>query len=263
VYDDLVRRFESRTELPLLEQLAKALFNKGDTLAHLGRSEEEIAAYDELIRRVESHTELPLLTALADALINKGYTLAQLGRSEEAVAVYDDLIRRFESRTELPLLELLAKALVNKGDTLDSLGRSEEAEKSVRESLKIAPMDWRANGLLARLLVSQQKWTELWNIFPNVLTVFETEAAASEPIIDLLLQIAATGHADKVLPMMSESKIASDLEPLAVGLQLFLGEQPLVAQEILEIGQDVAQRIREKQQALQDIEIVDPTPRLA
>jgi tetratricopeptide (TPR) repeat protein len=249
VYNDLIRRLESCTELPLLEPLAKALFNKGDALGSLGQLEDEIAVYDDLIRRLESRAELPLLEQLAKALFNKGGALGSLGRLEEAIAVYNDLIRRLESRTELPLLEPLAKALVNKGFRLGSLGRLEEAEKSVRESLKIAPMNWKANGLLAHLLISQQKWTELWNIFSNLLIVLETEEAASELIIDLLLKIAATGHAARVLQMVSESKIASNLEPLVVGLQLFLGEQPLVAQEILEIGQDVAQRIREKQQA--------------
>jgi tetratricopeptide (TPR) repeat protein len=262
VYDDLIRRLESCTELPLLEQLANALFNKGVSLGSLGRLEDEIAVCDDLIRRLESRTELPLLEQLAKALVNQGVSLGNLGRSEDEIVVYDDLIRRLESRTELPLLELLANVLVNKGFRLDSLGRSEEAEKSVRESLKIAPMSWRANGLLAHLLVSQQKWTELWNIFPNLLIALETEEAASEPIINLLLKIAATGHAARVLQMVSESKIASDLEPLVVGLQIFLGEEPLVAQEILEIGQDVAQRIREKQQALQEVDIVEVTPHL-
>jgi hypothetical protein len=34
------------------------------------------------------------------------------------------------------------------------------------------------------------------------------------------------------------------MEPLAVGLRIFSGESVLVAKEILEIGQDVAERIR-------------------
>ena len=38
------------------------------------------------------------------------------------------------------------------------------------------------------------------------------------------------------------------LEPLVVGLQIFLGEEPVIAQEILEVGRDVAKRIEMRKQ---------------
>jgi hypothetical protein len=36
------------------------------------------------------------------------------------------------------------------------------------------------------------------------------------------------------------------LEPIIVGLKIFIGEEFLAAQEISEIGQDVASRIKER-----------------
>ncbi len=59
-YDDLLARFGASTELPLQEQVAKALFNKGLRLGALGRSDDEIAAYDDLLARFGASTELPL-----------------------------------------------------------------------------------------------------------------------------------------------------------------------------------------------------------
>jgi hypothetical protein len=47
---------------------------------------------------------------------------------------------------------------------------------------------------------------------------------------------------------VSESKAADKFEPLIVGLKIFLGEEPQVAQEILEVGQDIAERIRQAEQ---------------
>jgi tetratricopeptide (TPR) repeat protein len=257
VYDEVIRRLESRTELLLVEQIAKALYNKGITLGNLGRSEEAIAMFDEVIRRFENRTELPLLNPLANALVAKGFTLISLGLLEEAITMFDEVIRHFENRTELPLLDPVTIALVNKGAALFGLGRLEEAEQFVRKSLEIVSTSWRANYLLASLLLSQKKWAELWNIVPTMLTYLEDEEV-SEPIINLVVQIAATGHAAKILQIVSEAEVAPDLEPLIVGLQIFLGEQPLVAQEILEIGQDVAQRIREVQQVLQEAESLTP-----
>jgi tetratricopeptide (TPR) repeat protein len=264
VYDELICRFSNCTELPLLENLAKALLNKGNTLDSLGRLEEAMEAYDELIDRLGNCTKFPLLGLLGMALIHKGYTLDSLGRPEEVVVAYDKLITCFSNCTETHLLdELLSKALVYKGFRLISLMHPEEAEQSWRKSLEIVPTNWLANYLLAALLLDQKKWTELWDRMPIFLTALEEkEEEATKIVINFLIQIAANGHAAKVLQIVSEAKVAADLEPLMVGLKIVLGEQPLVAQEILEVGQDVAQRIREKQQALQDAEIVELIPHL-
>ena len=127
VYDDLLARFGTATELPLREQVARALVNKGVTLGALGRSEEAIAVYDDLLARFGTATELPLREQVARALVNKGVRLGALDRSEDAIAVYDDLLARFGTATELPLREQVARALVNKGVRLGALDRSAEA----------------------------------------------------------------------------------------------------------------------------------------
>ena len=56
VYDEVVRRFGTATELVLREQVAKALVNKGITLGTLNRSEEALAVYDEVVRRFGKDT---------------------------------------------------------------------------------------------------------------------------------------------------------------------------------------------------------------
>lgn len=63
----------------------------------------------------------------------------------------------------------------------------------------------------------------------------------------VLIVAAAMGHAEEVLLMLSASEGALALEPLHVGVQIFLGQSPRKAQEIMEVGEDVAQRIREQQ----------------
>ena len=54
VYDDVVGRFGTATELPLREKVARALVNKGVTLTQLGRREEAIAVYNDVGGRVRS-----------------------------------------------------------------------------------------------------------------------------------------------------------------------------------------------------------------
>jgi DNA-binding transcriptional regulator GbsR (MarR family) len=79
------------------------------------------------------------------------------------------------------------------------------------------------------------------------LNLSANEPETEEPMLRYLA-IAAAGQAATLLEQVSKSDAAPQLEPLIVGLRIFLGESPIVAQEILEIGQDVAQRIRDLQE---------------
>lgn len=61
--------------------------------------------------------------------------------------------------------------------------------------------------------------------------------------VDLFVYLAACGQARGALQVVTNSPSYEQLEPLAVGFRLFLGEDVKVAAEIQEIGRDVAQRI--------------------
>jgi hypothetical protein len=71
----------------------------------------------------------------------------------------------------------------------------------------------------------------------------------------LLGAAAAAGYAPQALEMLMASPAAEALEPLAVGLRIYLGESPLVAQEILEVGNDIAQHIRVMRVGFEDVTI--------
>ena len=67
-------------------------------------------------------------------------------------------------------------------------------------------------------------------------------------VTDFFINACAAGYAKEALSVLEEFPQA-ELEPLVVGVQIFLGESPRTAQEILEVGKDVAQRIEERKQA--------------
>ncbi len=73
--------------------------------------------------------------------------------------------------------------------------------------------------------------------------------------IRILSDLAATGFAEEALQNLLDSRGAGALEPLAVGLQIFLGQDPKRAQEVLEIGQDVAKHIRQRQVELAERQV--------
>jgi DNA-binding transcriptional ArsR family regulator len=70
-------------------------------------------------------------------------------------------------------------------------------------------------------------------------------------ITERIIEISANNLVPKFVLEILTKEYQPELEPLIVGLRIFLGEnRPLVAQEIFEIGKDVADRIRTKQAEL-------------
>jgi tetratricopeptide (TPR) repeat protein len=132
-YTEVDRRFGQRSELPLLEPVAKALLNKGARLGVMGRHAEEIEAYTEVDRRFGQRSQLPLLEQVAKALVNKGARLGAMERHDEAIEAYTEVDRRFGQRSELSLLEQVAQALFNKGVRLGAMGRHDEAIEAFTE----------------------------------------------------------------------------------------------------------------------------------
>lgn len=69
--------------------------------------------------------------------------------------------------------------------------------------------------------------------------------SAINATIDFITYIAAAGYTKETLTTILEVDEEKKFEPLEVGLRIYLGESPRRAHEILEVGKDVAQRIRE------------------
>jgi tetratricopeptide (TPR) repeat protein len=74
-YDELVALFGEATEPALREDVAKALVNKGITLAQLGRLQEAAQVYDQVVARFGSSDERALGEQVARALAEKGAAL--------------------------------------------------------------------------------------------------------------------------------------------------------------------------------------------
>ncbi len=127
VYDELITRFESHLEPEVIQEVARAMFNKGVTFSQLGRTEDAIAVYDGIISRFDSREEPVILEEVAGAMLNKGVILRQLGRSEDAIVVYEAIVSRFTSGEEPAIIEDVSKAMYFKGLLLSQLGRTEDA----------------------------------------------------------------------------------------------------------------------------------------
>lgn len=80
-------------------------------------------------------------------------------------------------------------------------------------------------------------------------TYIQNEAEVKRSIdnaIELFVALAASGHAKEALSILVNSPAKKHLEPLVVGLKLYVGEDVNAAAEILEVAKDVVEKIKER-----------------
>ena len=258
-YDELLRRFGESDDPELRLQVANALLNKGATLGSLDRSEAAIETCDELLRRFGESDDPELCLPVANALFNKGVRLGSLDRSEAEIETYDELLRRFGGSDDPELHLPVASALFNRGATLGSLDRSEAAVETYDELLRrFGESDdpelrvLVANALLGKGMAHARRdeLNDMVNVCAEMIQRFggggEEVSNAANAMFDLMVKTIATlGAEQAVADLLSKNAAtAAALWPLHVALRQYLGEDVRAPDEVMEVAQDVLDRIR-------------------
>lgn len=118
------------------------------------------------------------------------------------------------------------------------------AEKWAREAFSIEENS-DSSEALSYVLAQMGSWGEALQFSGPMLDASLKDSHVRNLSTEFLIQAAAAGFARQALDALRRSEGLAALEPLAVGLQVYLGETPIVAKEILEVAQDVAGRIRQ------------------
>jgi tetratricopeptide (TPR) repeat protein len=125
-----------------------------------------------------------------------------------------------------------------------------QADAWMKEAIEKAPEVWPSYLALAFLQGSMGDWESALHNVSQYLRHTEVLPNAIGPLTDFFIKAAAAGYASEILLALKNSTWASHLEPLIAGLKIFLGEKPTIAQEILEVGQDVAKRIEARKRQI-------------
>ena len=99
---------------------------------------------------------------------------------------------------------------------------------------------------LATIMGGLEKWDESLKIAQEFTKNKDFVKRRIKEVTDYIISAAAAGHADTVIRLLEQHPDIEVLEPVVVGLKIFAGEEFRTAQEIQEIGQDVANKIRER-----------------
>ncbi len=124
----------------------------------------------------------------------------------------------------------------------------QQAEEWARAAVDIEPIVRpEIAHTLITILGAQSKWQEALKQLPSLLDTTVTEENAIADATDVTISLAAAGFAKECLELVINSAGAAALEPLSAGLRLFIGEPEYTAKEIYEVGKDVADQIRKRQ----------------
>jgi len=133
----------------------------------------------------------------------------------------------------------------------EHLNRYDEAEEAYRKAMDIDPdSSWAAVKLSTLILRSPERSKEALEYLRIYLKDKTVVEQSMKDAIKLIMELAARGHGHDVLETLQASPSSELMEPILVGLRLDLGEEPLVAKEIMEVGKDVRKRIEKQRREL-------------
>lgn len=128
------------------------------------------------------------------------------------------------------------------------------AEAWSRETVRKDPGKPEYQYTLASILGALDKWPEALEIAPLFLGSEEFLEKRIGEVTNFFINAAASDYAEESLNILEQHLDKPVLEPLIAGLKIFLGKKARMAQEIMEVGEDVAKRIHERMDASQHVE---------
>jgi len=275
IYDEVIRRFGETEELALHMVVLWAMIRKGLALRQLKRFEEAIAIYDEVIAHLTDSEEFIMRKMKSMILKTKAFTLQLFKKYEEAGEAFRQAIelKPDDNEASIALIELLLEIPERLNDALQTaeeiIGRNPQdahllnnvawqfykhgalsllpkAEKWSQQAVSLEPENASAHHILASISSALGNGSEALESAGRYIQNADFVESAIEDAIELFVDLAASGHGKEALDLLVNSPSQKHLEPLVVGLKLYMGEDVKTATEIREVAKDVVKRIEER-----------------
>ena len=256
-FEEVISRFES-SDVPIIqEQVALARI----LTKFSGGIEEKIAAIDESHAYLLASDAPEAQLAIAVNQIVKKLARKQPGDAEAALVACDEAVERFGDDDKLLIRILVAKILIMKGETQIDLGHAQDAlhtSDELRQRFDTLPsMDgiafgWLATCMKSLALLVQGNHSAAMEEFRSVYAGFVSgnEAGMGMMVEDVTSFIALGASERELIEIISsDEEKAAMLAPLVVALRRRAGEDVRAPAEVLEVAEDILQRIEEKKRA--------------
>ena len=227
----------------ICRKIMKLNANDVVVLGILGFSLNKVGEYNESAEILKKATELDPSEIFHWLIL--GDSLLMLGK-------YDDAEKAFNKAASLDL-NYYSNIWYKIGNTHLCLERFEEAEKAFCKDAEMNPcsaLPWYSIGYVRfDKLKHYSKAKEAFvrgiksaeSIFDDKIIIESNDDA----IIEYCSIAAGLGLGEEILKAIEKSESAKILEPLIVGIKIYLGLEVMVAKEIYEVGKDIAKNIKE------------------
>ncbi len=168
------------------------------------------------------------------------FLLENLGRSAVALKLAEEYLSKHPKDT--PKLNEFAWTFYKYGPS-DLLTK---AEIWAEEGIKLEPDNTKLQHTLSSILCALGKKDKALEYTDKYLNDTELVKESIDDTINLFVDFAARGYAKEALDVLKKSSSSKVLEPLVVGLRLYIGEDVKAAAEIMEVAKDVVKRIEQQ-----------------
>ena len=243
-YEEVVRRFVTSNAPTLLEPVARASINKGLILNRQNRTDDALATYDEVVERFGQSDWPALLEQVAMALFIKGLTLGGLNRVESALAAYDEVVKRFGASKRPTLRVLTARSLLGKADIELNHRRYEAAIETASRVLEMHHSEspdtqWYGHLIRAKAMLACASPADSEQDISALLAILSEADSLSKEHLYTLMTLGIEIGLARMRDLIQASSAATLLLPLTTALEQELGLEPRVAQEIMEVADDI------------------------
>ena len=216
----------------------------GVILGEQEKTADAIRVFEEMVRRFEGSEVLVILKQVAVALFNKAVALIRLNREEDALGIYSEIADRFGTTGHSELRSIAGDALLNLGELELKLERNDAARETATRALELSDLNLpeiQVKGYLIRAMatMSDSDRSACERDLSAVLNLLPETRSLPRGSLDALVVFSAALGPEHMCKLIKASPSAGLLLPLTTALELELGIEPRVAQEVREVAEDI------------------------
>ena len=255
--DEVLRRFKEDESPFMAHQVEVSLVTKGHVLQRLNRSDEALAAYDEILRRFDEDKTPVLSDATIIAILHEKATLTRLNQPLDSLGAYDGSIRQFQEG-KFPILQWTVEEALLSRAAIELKCRKQEAAAETAGRVLVLPQPGspenrlRAHTIRARAGLADGDRTACERDVEAAFVVLPAIPYMPPVCFSDLMVLSLRLGAERMCELIKGSPAADLLLPFTTALELELGLEPRVAQEVREVAEDIRGELVEMRETATD-----------
>ena len=241
---DIISRFDSNGDVKVAEEIANLNLDRGTILESMGNEIEAEKIYRCIVDQSLTGKEFIDDELLIMTLINQSVVLFKLGRHQESEAIDHNILDRFGSHRAPEIVRMVEKVRLNRAASELCRGEFEKAIIIASKALDCIAADsvqnrLRGHWIRAEAFGCSRNMPALIDDIIAALNLVQGDRTSLAISIENLKSFVVLLGERVVLDLLRKSSALERLYPFVVALELELGIESEVAQEVAEVASDI------------------------